>query len=70
MAMGESRRCGCSSVAGFCSSRGFAWLGSLAASLGVHGLDGKDEVDRAGSNLEALFSECLVGVGVGRGTVV
>lgn len=37
----------------------------------VLGLGEKDEVYRAGADLEALFSECLAErVGVGRGTVV
>jgi hypothetical protein len=37
----------------------------------VLGLDEKDEVYRAGVDLEALFSECLAErVGVRRGTVV
>ena len=36
----------------------------------VLSLDGKDEVRRAGVDLEALFSECLAErVGVRRGTV-
>ena len=71
MAVGEFRCCGCPAEGlasvysvqaswGFVLHVGFAWLGGLAAFLGVHGLDGKDEVDRAGLNLEALFSECLV----------
>ena len=37
----------------------------------VLGLDQKDEVDRAGVDLEALFNECLVErAGVRRGTIV
>ena len=45
--------------------------GALAMLAYVLGLDGKDEVCRAGVDLEALFSECLAErVEVRRGTVV
>lgn len=45
--------------------------GALAMLAPVLSLDGKDEVRRAGVDLEALFSECLAErVGVRRGTVV
>ena len=79
--MGQSRHCGCpaESLASVYSVQALRGFVLLAASRGwgpsrcwpVLGLDEKDEVYRAGVDLEALFSEGLAErVGVRRGTVV